>query len=279
MAPLDDDVVALVADAARRGPIVALTGAGVSAASGIPTFRGPEGYWTVGSAVHRPEELATRRFFDRNPDDVWAWYLHRLGVCRAAEPNPAHEALATLERELGDRFLLVTQNVDGLHLRAGSSLARTHQVHGSIAFLRCAAECRPDLVPIPDGVAAKAPGETLTDDERALLRCPACGGPGRPHVLWFDETYDEERYRFHSSLIAAAEAALLITAGTSGATNLPNLMVREAVRSGAALVDVNPEPNPFGDLAARLDDGAHVRAPATEALPAIVEVVLRAARG
>jgi NAD-dependent deacetylase len=104
---------AVRAAVARTGRIVVLTGAGISAESGIPTFRGPEGYWTVGSEVHRPEELATGAFFRRAPDDVWAWYLHRLRVCRTAEPNAAHLALARLEQALGDRVRLITRTSTG----------------------------------------------------------------------------------------------------------------------------------------------------------------------
>src|SRR3954464_8111708 len=95
----------------RPGPVIALTGAGVSAESGIPTFRGKEGYWTVGSREYPPQELATHAAFEAMPWDVWAWYLYRRAVCRRAEPNPAHVALATLDCDL------ITQNVDGLHRR------------------------------------------------------------------------------------------------------------------------------------------------------------------
>ena len=116
---------ALAAALSQGGPLVVVTGAGVSAESGIPTFRGKEGYWTVGSRVYQPQELATQAAFRRMPEEIWRWYLYRLGVCRAAAPNPGHVALVELERALGDRFLLVTQNVDGLHPRAGSSPGRT----------------------------------------------------------------------------------------------------------------------------------------------------------
>ena len=98
-----------------------LTGAGVSAESGIPTFRGREGYWTVGSTEYHPQEMATLQAFEAMPEEVWRWYLYRLGACREAQPNQAHRAIVRLEERLGDRFCLITQNVDGLHLRAGSS--------------------------------------------------------------------------------------------------------------------------------------------------------------
>ncbi|HEY8339957.1 MAG TPA: Sir2 family NAD-dependent protein deacetylase [Egibacteraceae bacterium] len=269
MTVVDADVAALVRDAvAGPGRVVVLTGAGVSTASGIPTFRGPGGYWTVGSEVYTPEEIATRATFERAPEAVWDWYLQRLAACRAAEPNAAHRALVRLEEALGDRFTLITQNVDGLHRRAGSSAARTYLVHGDLASMRCSAECGAPIQPVPDDAAAHP----------EALRCERCGARMRPHVLWFDEVYDEERFRFDSSLAAARDAALLVTVGTSGATTLPVLVVETAVAAGAALVDVNPEPNPFGELAARLERGAALRAPAVEAVPALVDVIVEVLR-
>ncbi len=223
--------------AAGSGPVVVLTGAGVSAESGIPTFRGPEGYWRVGSRHYRPMELATRAAFDAMPDDVWAWYLHRRAVCHAAAPNGAHLALARLERALGDRLLLVTQNVDGLHLRAGSSSARTYQIHGNLDLMRCAAGCSRDLVAVPEPA------------EPQRLACPRCGGHARPHVLWFDECYDEGWFRFESALGAAARADLLIVVGTSGATTLPARMCETVAGRGAPMIVVDPEPTPFTRLA------------------------------
>jgi NAD-dependent deacetylase len=271
------EATALTEEAVAEGGLVlVLTGAGVSAASGIPTFRGPEGYWTVGSRVYRPEELATRAMFARDPDEVWSWYLHRLGVCRAAEPNAAHHAVADLEAVLEDGFQLITQNVDGLHLRAGSSRERTFEVHGAIDRMRCAAACDTALTPVPAGVGLPASGEPLAAPSRELLRCPACGGAARPHVLWFDESYDEVLYRFHSSLEAASRASLLLTVGTSAATNLPNQVVEGAVRGGAVLIDINPQRNPFGDLAERLPRGAQVPLPAVDALPVLAERIAAA---
>lgn len=246
---------------AGGGPVVVLTGAGVSAESGIPTFRGPEGYWTVGSEVYHPEELATRAAFTAVPDEVWAWYLHRRRVCRAAAPNPAHLALARAGRALGSRLTLVTQNVDGLHLRAGSPPEATYEVHGNIDFMRCAGPHGRERIPLPDREPALA-----------ALTCPQCGGRTRPHVLWFDEYYDEELYRFESSLRAAAAAAVLITAGSSGATNLPSQMVQAAAAAGALLVDINPEDGPFA-RAARRSGGAWLRGTAGALLPQVMAIL------
>jgi NAD-dependent deacetylase len=268
---------ALASALATDGVFVVVTGAGVSAESGIPTFRGEEGYWTVGSRVYHPQELATHAAFRRMPEEVWRWYLYRLGVCRAAAPNPAHVALVELERALGDRFLLVTQNVDGLHLRAGSSRDRTYQIHGNIHFMRCAGAHGDEVVEIPAEVPGLEPADPLPDSARELLRCARCEGWARPHVLWFDEYYDEEAYRFESSLRAAAAASVLVTAGTSGNTNLPNQMVAIARRAGALLIDINPEENPFGRVAAAAD-GRLLRGSASQELPRLLAAVTSALR-
>jgi NAD-dependent deacetylase len=268
---------ALASALAGGGPIVVVTGAGVSAESGIPTFRGPEGYWTVGSRVYHPQELATHAAFRRMPDEVWRWYLYRLGVCRAAAPNPGHGALVELERALGDRFLLVTQNVDGLHQRAGSSRTRSYQIHGNIHFMRCAGPHGDEIVEIPPDVPGLSPSDPMSEPVRDLLRCARCEGWARPHVLWFDEYYDEELYRFESSLRAAASAAVLVTAGTSGNTNLPNQMVATARRAGALLIDINPEDNPFGRVAVAAE-GIWLRGPSSVELPRLVAAVANALR-
>jgi NAD-dependent deacetylase len=249
-----------------RGRVVVLTGAGISAESGIPTFRGTDGYWVVGSRNYMPQEMATHEMFERAPEEVWRWYLHRFGACRDARPNAGHEALVRLEQALEDRFTLVTQNIDGLHRRAGS--VRVHAIHGDAAFARCAAECGLGRVDLPP-VVPRGDGP-LTAAEREVLRCSRCGGWLRPHVLWFDEYYDEENYRMDSALRAAGAAELLLVVGTSGATNLPMQIGQLVYRRGAALVDVNPEENPFAELARRSPSGFFARGSACERLPAIV---------
>jgi NAD-dependent deacetylase len=241
-------------DGLGAGPVVVLTGAGISAESGIPTFRGPEGYWRVGSRNYHPTEMATAAAFARMPDEVWRWYLHRRQVCRAAAPNAAHHALVALEAVLGERFLLVTQNVDGLHLRAGSSLARTYQIHGNIDFCRCEGGCPPPLRPLEDPVGP--------------LRC-ACGARLRPHVLWFDECYDEPLFRYDSALRAAEQAALLLVVGTSGATTLPARMCETVAARGAPLVVVDPGPTPFAELAQARPRGLFIAGTACALVPAL----------
>jgi NAD-dependent deacetylase len=252
---------------AQTGRIVALTGAGVSAESGIPTFRGKEGYWTIGAREYHPQELATRAAFDEMPWSVWAWYLYRRGVCMAAKPNAGHTALVSMASTLGDRFALVTQNVDGLHRRAGSPDESTFPIHGDISLMRCARDCTFARWPIPDAVPALAKGEDVTADVKALLVCPRCKGMSRPHVLWFDEAYDEERFHLDTVRALAARSALVMIAGTSAQTNLPWQVVTLAQRAGATIVDVNPEDNPFGEIAET--SGGVIRGPAATALPVI----------
>ncbi|HUH02165.1 MAG TPA: Sir2 family NAD-dependent protein deacetylase [Kofleriaceae bacterium] len=255
------------------GSIVALTGAGISAESGIPTFRGKEGYWAVGSTVYHPQELATSRAFRRTPDIVWQWYLYRRTVCRAAGPNPAHRAIVSLEQRAGDGFRLLTQNVDGLHLRAGNTLPRTYQIHGNIDYMRCVRACTAKQHPVPDAVGDIAREDPFTEAHRSLLVCPECAAPTRPHVLWFDEYYDEDNYRFQSSLAAAANAAVLIIVGSTAQTNLPVQVAQAAARAGATIIDINIDDNPFAELA-RASGGRSLRGKAGALLPALVDELL-----
>ena len=254
-----------------KGNITVLTGAGISAESGIPTFRGKEGYWTVGSREYRPEEMATLRMFTRNPYGVWQWYLYRNTVCTDAEFNTGHMAIVELERIFKDRFCLITQNVDGLHLRAGNSLERTYQIHGNINFMRCSKECSMDIFSLPREISPKAKNDVLTENDRDLLVCPRCASLSRPHVLWFDECYNERFYRFESSLDRAMETDLLLVVGTSGATNLPMQVGGLAAKKGAWIIDVNPEPNPFSRMAESTGNGCYCRGKSGDVLPAIVD--------
>jgi len=275
-ARLDRDALArardLVATAlAGSDPIVALTGAGISAESGIPTFRGADGYWTIGSRNYQPEELATMRAFLEMPRELWAWYLCRRGDCRRAEPNDGHRALARLDATLGERMRLVTQNIDGLHLRAGHDPSRLYEIHGNLGFMRPLDE-RGEAVriePIPEAIGLDWTKERALDEAtERLLRID--GAPARPHVLWFDECYDEARFRAASAVEAAEEAALLIVVGTTGATALPMHIGMTCAERGIPMIVVDPEPNVFAELATLEGDGVFVQAPAGMALPAIL---------
>lgn len=259
---------------ARRGDdfIVVLTGAGISAESGIPTFRGADGFWSKGSSVYRPEELATYAFFSTSPELQWPWYLYRRSACLKAEPNAAHQALVRLEEAYPDRFVLVTQNVDGLHGRAGQSKDRTLEIHGNLGFMRCSKPCNTGVVRVPSCFDDWPQERALGDDDSRRLRCPACRAWLRPHVLWFDECYDEDNYRYETAVSVAGRADLLIVVGTLGATSLPDLIGRIASAKGTPIIDINPEPNPFATRA-EAAGGAAWRAPAGSAVPRLVDAL------
>ena len=255
------------------GPVTFLTGAGISAESGIPTFRGPEGYWSVGSRNYHPQEMATFAMFQQHPDEVWKWYLYRLSVCRNAKPNPGHLALVELEKILGDQFTLITQNVDNLHLRAGNSPDRTLQIHGNVNFMRCTRECQGKIYPLPQNLFPREKDQDLSDDDRQILSCPDCEARTRPHVLWFDETYDEHYFRFESALKAADKTRVLVIAGTSGSTNLPNLVANTVYQNNGTIIDININENPFSALAQGSDGGIFIQKSCSDGLKDLLACV------
>lgn len=230
--------------------LVVLTGAGISAESGIPTFReAQQGLW----ARYSPEELATPSAFHENPRRVLSWYQWRSKLVRQAEPNPGHLALAALEKEISasnGTFTLITQNVDRLHQRAGSQ--QVLELHGNLETWICAA-CRApaDLDP------------TRWQPEGALPRCPDCGGILRPNVVWFGESLDPAVLDRAQRASSAAEVFLSI--GTSSvvqpAASLPHL----AAGRGAKLIEINPQPTPLSPHAAH-----RFSLPAGEILPELV---------
>jgi NAD-dependent deacetylase len=269
---LDTHLEKILQDFAKgSGRLTILTGAGISAESNIPTFRGPEGYWTIGSKEYQPQEMATYRMFRQKPEEVWKWYLYRIGVCKKAQPNPGHHALAEMETLFKDRFTLITQNVDNLHLRSGNSLDKTFQIHGNVFFMRCADECKKEVFSIPENLIGREKNQALTEKDRKLLVCPYCGSQTRPHVLWFDEMYNEHYYRYHSALKVAGETDLLLVVGTSGATSLPNQVVWEVKNHNGIIIDINIEKNPFSIIALNSRQGFFIKQPSGEILPDIVQ--------
>jgi len=271
---MDTEALQAMLDAFREenGRLCVLTGAGISAESGIPTFRGPEGYWQVGSKNYHPQELATRHAFGQHPREVWRWYLYRRTICRRAAPNAGHEALVRIEQALGDRFVLVTQNVDGLHARAGSK--NPYEIHGNIDRYRCVRRCTDATHLLPTDLPEIERDTPLSDETYASLVCPDCGGPARPHVLWFDECYEEALFRSGSAYAEASSADLLVVAGTSGSTNLPMQIGTHCARTRTPMIDVNPQDNPFGELALMSGVGLTLRAPSGTALPRIAQGLL-----
>jgi NAD-dependent deacetylase len=197
--------------------VAVLTGAGVSAESGVPTFRDAQtGLW----ARYSPEELASPEAFRRNPRLVWEWYAWRRGLVAAAAPNPGHHALARLE-SLVPRLTLITQNVDGLHRRAGSS--DPIELHGSLERARCTAE--------GTIVHAWAEGDELPP------RCPGCGAHLRPDVVWFGEPLPERELL--RAVGASRSCDLFLSIGTSGLVEPAASLPQVAYRSGAAVAVIN----------------------------------------
>lgn len=226
---------------AASGLILVVTGAGVSLASGIPTFRGsdPGAVWSVDVT-----ELGTVEYFKRDPVGSWLWYLGRFGSLHGARPNPAHLALAALERwqiARGGRFLLVTQNVDGLHGQAGSR--ELVQVHGRADRVRCARFGCEHGAPkgwLPRDEARDAAFLREPTDE-TLPRCPACGSPLRQHVLWFDEYYHGHLdYEIERVMRAAKQAELVVFVGTSFSVGVTEMILDRALARGAGLFSIDP---------------------------------------
>jgi NAD-dependent deacetylase len=212
---------------ARR--LTVMTGAGVSAASGVPTFRGPGGLWRR----YRPEELATAQAFARDPSLVWEWYEWRRERIASCTPNRAHEVLASWsQRNSGCR--IVTQNVDDLHVRAGTrGLVR---LHGSIWELSCWSRCasaprtwRDEHVPLPE----RPP------------RCPFCGGLARPAVVWFGESLDPTDV---AAVHDASSCDVFLTVGTSAIVYPAAAFVHDAKQRGAFAAEINLEPTPASSV-------------------------------
>ncbi len=250
--------------AAGQGPVLAVTGAGVSAASGIPTFRGADE-----SAIwHKdPMELATRSYFESDPVGQWRWYFERFDTVFGARPNAAHRALAMLEgwfEQRGGSFLLVTQNIDTLHEQAGSR--HLVKVHGTADRVRCSRTgCRHGA---PRGsLPPDAEGIRRFRDEpcaKTLPRCPACGSNLRAHVLFFDEYYNEhDDYQFDRVVAAAGETALVLFVGTSFSVGVTDLVVREAARRGVPLATVDPNAPDTGGRSRGYRDAAEELLPET----------------
>jgi NAD-dependent deacetylase len=216
--------------------VVALTGSGVSAESGVPTFREAQtGLWER----YDPQELATPEAFDRDPQLVWEWYGWRRKLVSEAGPNPGHLALAELERRTPN-FTLITQNVDGLHERAGSR--EVIELHGNILRSKCSRE---DVIAEPDA-----------HDEVMPPRCPRCGANLRPDVVWFGEMLPP------GALDAASQATrgcdLFLSIGTSSLVYPAASLPYEALETGATLVEINPDETPLtphADFSLRLAAG------------------------
>lgn len=245
-----------------------LVGAGLSAESGIPTFRDKDGYWTSDSKNYTPQEIATKRMFDVNTNEVWRWFLYRMASMRDAKPNTGHIELSKIEGLLLDRFSLISQNVDGLHFKPESLVKNLFLIHGDLRYMRCSEECTRELFEIPRVLIAKKRSRKtpILVEETELLVCPNCQSETRPHVLWFDEYYNEHQYHLHTVLRIAKETGLLFITGTSGATNLPQMVVENTIKRQGVVIDINPNENLFSEKLDRLKNGYSVKAKSSAAL-------------
>lgn len=232
--------------AALRGAtsVFVLTGSGISAESGLPTFRGAGGLWRT----HRVEDLASREGFERDPLLVWTWYNERKAAHHSAQPNAGHYALARLERSVRD-LTLATQNVDSLHSRAGSR--NVLELHGDLREARCT-RC---------GVRRSLDNIGLPLDQIEH----ACGGRMRPNIVWFGEALPAEAWQKAAG--AASRADVILVVGTS-AVVYPAAALATSYNDRAFVAEINPEPTAISD---RVD--CVLRDRATEAIPRIVDAL------
>jgi NAD-dependent deacetylase len=237
--------------------VLVLTGAGVSAESGIPTFRGEDGYWRN----LNPAKLATPEAFARDPGLVWEWYRERRRRIRNAQPNPAHKAIAKLAQH-AQEFLLVTQNVDDLHARSGSSKEKMVQIHGDIFVTRCST-CDFGLHDYEHDHEHEHEHES---EEIDVPRCPRCEGLMRPGVVWFGEQLPWDELRRVDNYLEDGPCDFVIVAGTTAAFGYIIDWALRAIASDGELVEVNPEETPLSRFATQ-----RVREPAAIALPRLVD--------
>ncbi|MBK9748557.1 MAG: NAD-dependent deacylase [Anaerolineae bacterium] len=216
--------------------LVVLTGAGVSKESGVPTFRDAlDGLW----AKYDPMRLATPQAFASNPKLVWEFYEYRRRLMSPAQPNPAHQALAELERRI-PTLQIITQNVDDLHEQAGST--RIIRLHGKISANKCSKSCQGDPTPVDV--------TTLTwDEQHEVPRCPHCGAYVRPDVVWFGEMLPLDQ--LDEAKLASARADVMLVVGTSGTVMPAADMPHITRRVGGKVIEINPsesELTPIADL-------------------------------
>jgi len=217
------ELAPLIEILSQKQNIAVLTGAGISAESGIPTFRGENGLWKK----YRAEEIANPKAFRSNPKFVWEWYDWRRGIFITKKPNPGHEVIAHWET-LFPHFVLITQNIDGLHQKAGSKNVR--ELHGNTWKVRCTKE------------------GTISENHDVPLKeippyCSSCGALLRPHVVWFGESLDSSI--IHESYTLSSTCEVMFVIGTSAYVQPAASLPLVAAEAGAKIVEINPEPTPL----------------------------------
>jgi len=229
--------------------IMFLTGAGISKSAGIPTFRDEDdGVWTIGSENYRPELTGTLGYFKGKPLDVWNWTLNFKRLCDAAQPTLSHHCIFEIEQLYTNNIAVVSQNIDGLDKRTGTK--NVYEIHGNLNECRCVNDCTGLRFPYPVPT-----GENSNYRFEDLL-CPACEKAlVRPHTMYFDEKYNERFYHMDTVLKLAKKTGLIITIGTSGLTNLPLWIIKNALEKGAWLVNVDVKENDLSDRTKKLKKG------------------------
>lgn len=255
----------------KQGYITFLTGAGISAESGLPTYRSIDGIWIKGTKYHRPEEFGTFRYFNQEPEEVWQYNLFWKKLIAEAQPNEGHYALTEIEKLLGNRFKLITQNVDGLHQRAGTR--NVYEIHGNKQTVRCSKECS-EPIDFPENVKQKEYTEDLTPEDTDGLKCKKCGNWLRPHTLWFDESYNEKYYYFDTAYDIAEHTDILFVVGTSGSTTLPVNIVETVKIRAKHIVMINPEDNTyFHHIMRGMKTQTSVQESSSKALPQLKKMI------
>jgi len=245
---MDEKIRSIAKKLKAANKVTVLTGAGISKASGIPTFRGKNGLWSK----YSPSELATYQAFTKNPKLVWQWYNYRRKIIKKANPNPAHYAIAQLEEIYGKNFTLITQNIDSLHRRAGNK--NVLELHGNIFETKCLI-C--DKIYFDD---------TIYGDGELPPKCKFCGGKTRPNVVWFGENLDREI--LDNAMSAAAQCDVFLSIGTSGVVQPAASLPKIASDIRAYVAEINVE---YSGVSIYADDV--IISPAEEVLPKIVELV------
>ena len=228
--------------------LTVLTGAGISKASGIPTFRGKDGLWSK----YSPSELATYQAFTKNPKLVWQWYNYRRKIIKVAKPNAAHYAISDLEKMFKDNFAIITQNIDSLHRQTGNK--NILELHGNIFETKCLI-C--DKIYFDD---------TIYEDDELPPKCKFCGGKVRPNVVWFGENLD--RNILDKAMAASAQCDVFLCIGTSGVVQPAASLPKIASDIRAFVVEINVEYSGISIYADEVIIGK-----AEEILPQIVDLV------
>ena len=221
----------------------------------------------------RDREMGTLKMFNVNSNEVWNWYLNRIQISRAAKTNKGHFAITAIQKMFPNRFALISQNVDGLHFESGMDEQDLYLIHGDLRFMRCSENCSNDLFLIPPELVNRGKKSNLNFDEIQLLNCPNCDDICRPHVLWFDESYNEKYYKLDSVQRIAKETGLLFVIGTSGATTLPQIILNLAIGHSSVVVDINPKANRLTEQITNSHFGFWIQGKSGDVLPQIADLI------